>query len=143
LGPERVHELEFSLVRQVLEALAGPQSASGPISTHRRRLVLGRALDWLDANPCLPVTIRQLAQVCGAGVRTLEYAFHDYFGLSPKTYLTRRRLLGVHRDLKRAHAGSTRVSVVANNWGFWHLGQFAQDYQRFFGELPSRTLGRL
>jgi len=141
LPPELVRELEFSLVQQMLEALAPPRTTAGPITTQRRRLVLGRALDWLDANPGRPVTVRQLAQLCGAGVRTLEYAFHDYFDLSPKTYLTRRRLMGVHRELKRAHAGSTQVGVVANNWGFWHLGQFAQDYQRFFGELPSRTLG--
>jgi AraC family ethanolamine operon transcriptional activator len=142
LEPEQVHELEFSLVQQILEALAVPQTVVSPMMTHRRRLVLGRALDWLDANPGLPVTVRRLAQVCGAGVRTLEYAFQDYFGVSPKAYLTLRRLMGVHRELKRANAGSTRVGVVANNWGFWHLGQFAQDYQRFFGELPSHTLGK-
>ena len=28
----------------------------------------------------------------------------------------------------------------ANNWGFWHMGQFAKDYRRLFGELPSKTL---
>jgi AraC-like DNA-binding protein len=142
LGAERVHELEFSLVQQILEALVVLQTAARPMTTHRRRLVLGRAIDWLDANPYQPVTVRQLAQACGAGVRTLEYAFHDYFGLTPKAYLTLRRLTGVHRELKGAPAGSTRVGVVANNWGFWHLGQFARDYQRFFGELPSVTLGK-
>jgi len=29
---------------------------------------------------------------------------------------------------------------VANAWGFWHMGQFARDYRRLFGELPSDTL---
>ncbi|MCZ0400693.1 hypothetical protein OZI03_24655, partial [Escherichia coli] len=27
-------------------------------------------------------------------------------------------------------------------WGFWHLGQFATDYQRLFNEKPSETLSR-
>jgi AraC family ethanolamine operon transcriptional activator len=25
-------------------------------------------------------------------------------------------------------------------WGFWHLGQFATDYQQLFAEKPSMTL---
>ena len=28
---------------------------------------------------------------------------------------------------------------VAHRWGFWHMGQFARDYRRLFGELPSET----
>ncbi|MCK5375915.1 MAG: helix-turn-helix domain-containing protein, partial [Acidobacteria bacterium] len=32
------------------------------------------------------------------------------------------------------------VTDVANNWGFWHMGQFAADYRKMFGELPSQTL---
>ncbi len=30
------------------------------------------------------------------------------------------------------------ADVVANPWGFWHLGQFAADFRRQFGELPSQ-----
>ena len=37
---------------------------------------------------------------------------------------------------------TTRVTDVANEWGFWHLGQFAADYRRHFGELPSETFER-
>ena len=32
---------------------------------------------------------------------------------------------------------------VAARWGFWHLSQFAVDYKKLFGELPSRTLRRV
>ena len=32
------------------------------------------------------------------------------------------------------------VADAANEWGFWHMGQFAKDYRRMFGELPSETL---
>jgi len=32
------------------------------------------------------------------------------------------------------------VKQVAYAHGFWHLGQFAHDYKRLFGESPSETL---
>jgi len=48
---------------------------------------------------------------------------------------------GVRRDLQRADP-SEKIADVANRWGFWHMGQFAADYRRQFGELPSETLKR-
>ena len=138
--PRQVNELEFDLARRILEALAGPSDFVHPKMTGRRQRVLRCALDYLEANPKSPVTVSELARVAGAGVRTLEYVFKDYFGVTPKAYLTARRLVGARRELLRSDAVSTRVQDAANNWGFWHLGQFSKDYRRFFGELPSRTL---
>ena len=42
--------------------------------------------------------------------------------------------LGMHRDRL------VTIQDIASHWGFWHLGQFAQDYRHLFGELPSDTL---
>ena len=39
-----------------------------------------------------------------------------------------------------AGSADTRISDVANRWGFWHMGSFAADYRKQFGELPSETL---
>ena len=36
----------------------------------------------------------------------------------------------------------TGVTAIALKWGFVHLGRFAQDYRRRYGELPSETLRR-
>jgi AraC-like DNA-binding protein len=65
----------------------------------------------------------------------------DRFGVSPKQYIQARRLNGVHRDLCKANLHGKRISDIANDWGFWHMGQFAADYRKFFGELPSEILG--
>ena len=138
--PRQVQELEYDLAQRILEALAGPSDFVHPKITGRRQLILRRALDYLEANPNSPVTVSELARMAGAGVRTLEYVFKDYFGVPPKAYLNTQRLVGARRELLHSDAVSTRVQDAANNWGFWHLGQFSKDYQRFFGELPSRTL---
>ena len=55
-------------------------------------------------------------------------------------YLKRLRLNGVRRALQRAHKARTRIIDVATAWGFWHMGHFATDYRRMFGEAPSQTL---
>jgi AraC family transcriptional regulator, ethanolamine operon transcriptional activator len=61
-------------------------------------------------------------------------------GMSPKAYLKAKRLNAVRQDLKRAEANA--VAEIANRWGFWHTGNFAADYLRLFGELPSQTRSR-
>ena len=48
----------------------------------------------------------------------------------------------VHRELWHSASSTTRITDVANNWDFWHMGQFAADYRKLFGELPSETLAR-
>ena len=52
------------------------------------------------------------------------------------------RLRGVRIELRQSCSRRTRVADVAAQWGFWHMGQFAADYRRRFGELPSETLRR-
>lgn len=139
---QQTHELELDLAGQILELLAEPLDVIRPVMTNRRQLVLKRMLDYLEANPKSPVTVHELAKAVGAGVRTLEYVFRDYFGVTPKAYLTTRRLIGVRRELQRSDVETTRVGDVALSWGFWHLGRFSKVYQQFFGEQPSKTLGR-
>jgi AraC-like DNA-binding protein len=138
-SPKRVHDLEHDLTRQILEILAGPLDVIRPDMTSRRQLVLKRTLEYLEANPTSPITVYELAKEVGAGVRTLEYVFQDYFGVTPKAYLTTQRLIGTRRELKRSDAQSRHVGNIALKWGFCHFGRFSKTYQQFFGELPSKT----
>ncbi len=87
-----------------------------------------------------PIKVSELSQATGISERSLLRLFQKRFGLSPKTYLNRVRLCGVRHELKNS-SGKVRISNVANNWGFWHMGQFAADYRKFFAELPSTTRG--
>jgi len=109
-------------------------------SVRRRRLV-ERAVHLARNNAKHIQSAADLSQESGASPRTLRRGFQERFGMSPKAYLLAQRLTGARRQL-RAATQRTLVTDVANSWGFWHMGQFAADYRRQFGELPSETRRR-
>nr|WP_316640302.1 helix-turn-helix domain-containing protein [uncultured Roseateles sp.] len=86
------------------------------------------------------MTMLELCRRVGASQRKLEYCFQGVLGMSPAKYLRAARLNGVRRELKRASTGGPGVQDIAARWGFWRQGEFAADYRRQFGELPSATL---
>ena len=61
----------------------------------------------------------ELCAAANVSERTLQYAFHDIMGMSPLTYLHRLRLHRARGELRKAKNGSTTVTDVAMNWGFW------------------------
>ena len=84
--------------------------------------------------------VSELCEVAGVSERTLQYAFRNILGMSPLTYLHRLRLHRAREELRNAEPGSTTVTNVAMNWGFWHFGEFSRTYKNCFGEVPSATL---
>jgi AraC family ethanolamine operon transcriptional activator len=91
----------------------------------------------LDNLKSLP-TISEICRFTGTSERTFHRSFKERFGVSPKTFMQIMRLNGAHRDLL-SNAWPTRVSDIAMEWGFYHLGRFARQYSLMFGELPRET----
>lgn len=102
---------------------------------------LRRALEILNDEQQLPISVADLCVRAGVSSSSLNRIFLAEFGLSPKAYIRTRCLSAVRDELSCAPPDS-RVSDIANKWGFWHMGQFAGDFRRLFGELPSRYLVR-
>ena len=131
--------LQHELPRQFFKGVVSQQVIAPP-SPLLRQKALKRVEDYLNAFPATPHTVRELCRVARTSERTLEYAFLERFGVSPKTYLQAFRLNGVRKALRVADPSFESVTTVATRWGFWHMGQFARDYKRLFDELPSVTL---
>jgi AraC family ethanolamine operon transcriptional activator len=115
----------------------GLRSGHRPRRGRHRRLV-DTAIRLARERASVIHSVKDLCRESGASERTLRRGFNERFGLSPKTYLLAQRLIGARRDLRSSVRGET-ITDVANRWGFWHMGQFAADYRRHFGELPSET----
>ena len=93
----------------------------------------------LASNPSETIYSKALARELGVSVRSLHSATMSIRGMSLHRYLKVRRLWLVRLRLLSAEPGA-KIKSFALAHGFWHLGDFSKDYQKFFGELPSQTL---
>ncbi len=140
LRPDLVcrHALRDAFLGHVLDVMEqGPMERVTPSV---RKRVVDRAREVIDAHQDEPIAIPSVCHRIGVSRRKLQYCFQEYLGISPASYMRLARLNAVHRTLAR---GETQwVQDEAVRWGFFHLGHFALEYRRLFGERPSETLQR-
>jgi AraC-like DNA-binding protein len=113
-----------------------PPARSSAVAPSARR-VLALMVNSVEEPP----SITRLALESGLSKRTLHRVVRREFGLSPMALSRRIRLLEVQAEL-RSPGPLTTVTGAAFRWGFTHLGRFAGEFAREFGELPSETLRR-
>jgi AraC-like DNA-binding protein len=113
--------------------------SSGPDSASYRRIAK-QAQEFIEARFMGPIRIEDICRSCGVGVRTLQRAFRDYFGLTVTEYVKTTRLDKAFRALKAAVPAEATVADVAANNGFTHLGRFSVLYKERFRESPNSTL---
>ncbi|GAB2585428.1 helix-turn-helix domain-containing protein [Ramlibacter solisilvae] len=101
--------------------------------------VVKRSQELALASPDRPPSVLELCAELRVSRRTLQNSFVHVIGQPPSSYLRCLRLGRVRRLLRTSPAEALSVGDAAARWGFFHLGHFANDYRRLFGELPSQT----
>lgn len=101
-----------------------------------------RAEELVSEHLDRPMSLAEVARELGVSPRTVSRIFRNRHGTSPIAFLRRRRLEAARCDLVDAEPGQESVTQVALRYGFQHLGRFAIDYRRSFGESPSETLSQ-
>ena len=130
---------ESELALQLIVAALGDSGCDDKSTFNQRARAIELAINFIEDHRGEATRVSEICRETGVPWRTLDRAFRERFGMGPKAYLTRRRLGGV-REALAAGPKDLRIADVANAWGYWHMGQFARDYKRLFGELPSETL---
>ncbi|MEW1963591.1 AraC family transcriptional regulator [Microbacterium sp. NPDC077644] len=116
------------------EELNEPAGSAGPRAVNF-------VIDLIRSSPdAALLTVPELAERAGVGVRALQAGFRRQYGTTPLSYLIARRLDHAHEELHNSEPGSVTVGEVANRWGFYHHGRFATSYRNQFGVAPSTTL---
>jgi len=109
-------------------------------SAKHKIIALKKAVELInDEQEQLP-SIQTLCKETGVSERTLYNAFASKYQVSPSEYIKAVRLNRVKNDLfTQPEKG---ISFLAGKQHFWHMGQFAQDFKKQFGMLPSEFLKR-
>jgi AraC-like DNA-binding protein len=96
---------------------------------------------YLEANALKPVDMHVLSTVTGHSTGSIYRSFRRHRDYTPMQFLRSVRMGLARGKLLNPVPGDT-VTKTAHECGFCHLGRFAVEYRRRFGESPSRTLER-
>ena len=105
-----------------------------------RMRLLRRAEEYLEAHLAEPVAIVDLCRALDCPIHVLERTFSKVHGISPKRFLTHRRLTRLRQRLITADAAETSITDALLDCGLHHAGRAAAAYRDLFGELPGETL---
>jgi transcriptional regulator GlxA family with amidase domain len=95
--------------------------------------------EYIEANWRRALTIEEIAEETGVGVRSMFLTFKRARGYTPMSFLQRVRLEQARRMLQTPDE-TTSVTAVGLWCGFHNAGHFARYYRQAFNELPSATL---
>ena len=124
--------------------LSHPSNYSKALSRLDTRVTpatIRRAVEFMQARLGEPLALADIATAAGIPGRTLFTHFQWAHGTSPMQFLRSLRCGKVREALLHGRQ-SDSVSSICGQWGFTHLGRFAVEYRRRFGETPSQTLAR-
>ena len=98
-----------------------------------------RAEEFMRANAGTPLTIAEIAEAAGCGVRALQIAFHRFRGTTPMRVLQQARLEQARTEMLRRGQTQSLARIAAEH-GFSIPTQFAQFFRRKYGVYPSQML---
>jgi AraC-like DNA-binding protein len=90
-----------------------------------------RTINFIKNNTDRLLTAEELVPVSGVSLRTLQYGFQKFLGVSISDYERSVRLDRARRDIER-NPGE-RVAVVARRWNFSNFTRFNTQFEAAFG----------
>ena len=126
-----------AMKQDILDAFARTISQMMPQQASCRRNIrrhgMTRAIEFMRSSGKESVTIAELCAEAQVSWRTLEYAFKEFIGLSPRSFLQLRKLHKARRDLLACSDNSMTVSEIAQANGFYQSGRFTDISSRLLG----------
>lgn len=133
--------IKYEVPHLLMQALITAEVSVIKAAPEKRCYALKTAVDYIQATPFDSISLHQFCSTNDINARTLQRAFIEKYGVSPNSYVKALHLNSVYKKLSNNDTDkTTRIADVASSNGFWHMSQFAADYKRQFGELPSATL---
>lgn len=123
-------------VSRSLDVWQSPQGFSAP----RGDLLARRFETAAEAAAEQGVSVVDIAQQLGVPLRTLQEHVRIATGSTPTAILREARLRKARALLLDGDPTRITITSIAERSGFTHLGRFASDYRKRYGETPTETL---
>jgi AraC-like DNA-binding protein len=140
--PEVARAVEQALVDAMVRCLIEGTPVGMRAGGYHHSRVIVRFEELLAANAGRPLYLAEICAALGVSERTLRVCCQEHLGMGPVRYLWLRRMHFARRALFLANPGTTTVTDIATELGFWELGRFSVAYRTLFGEPPSASLRR-
>ena len=132
--------IKYEIPYLLAQALMTAEIQELKTTPSKQAFALKTAIDYIQATPPNKVSLYKFCTDNDINERTLQRAFLEQYGISPKSFAKAHQLSNVYKILSHSDSDITRISDIASSYGFRHMSQFAADYRRHFGELPTETL---
>lgn len=102
-----------------------------------------RLVDYIEKNIKSDLCVEKLAAQAYMSTRSVYMLFKKHANATPKQFIRDKKLQAVHQVLTNPECGGfVNITALALEYGFTHLGRFAETYRKTYGVLPSETLKR-
>lgn len=101
-----------------------------------------RLVHYIEENIKNDLCVKKLAHQAHMSTRSIYHLFEKQAKTTPKHFIRQKKLQAVHKVLMDPSAQVPNITALALEYGFTHLGRFAEVYRETFGMLPSDALKR-
>ncbi|MEZ4526208.1 MAG: helix-turn-helix domain-containing protein [Desulfobacterales bacterium] len=101
---------------------------------------IARAIEWLKGNFTRRLRIEELAGQVNMSASTFHHHFRTLTAMSPLQY---QKWLRLHEARRLMFAESLNAANAAFQVGYESPSQFSREYNRLFGQSPSRDITNL
>jgi len=133
-------EFEQAMLDEMLRIIADPDCTRQPrIDTSTSSAIVEKCHNLAMAEANNMPSVIELCERLKVSRRTVQNSFRRVTDTTPLNYLRSLRLNGVRRALMSTTPEALSIGDAASQWGFFHMGHFAEEYQELFGTLPTQT----
>lgn len=126
-----------TIVTTLIEYLNETNLSYKKTKTNKKDVALKKAVNIISDHIEDLYSIKQICAMVGVSERALLYAFKEKYKVSTSEYIKAHRLNKVKQEIYNTKTKS--ISKIAGKYNFWHMGQFAKDFKKQFGILPSEV----
>ncbi len=135
-NPIKNKALVKSIVSVLIEYLNNSDRKTTLINEKKKDEAVAKAVEIINNQVNKLFSIPQLCALAGVSERTLRNGFKERYKISPTNYIKAVKLNNIRKEIYLNP--DRKISEIAGEYNFWHMGQFAKDFKKQFGELPSK-----